>query len=161
MESLLAEKIGFKQAGVPADLNLAGLTGARIKLDKGYRCAVIISMGDSVGATVEVTLKQHDAPTAGTSKDLASAKPYYHKVAAATSFTKVTPGSAAALKDLSALFAADEGLVVLDVNAEELDINNGFNHFSVDIADPAAAKIFGVVYALHEVKYSPASELSL
>jgi len=161
MENLLAEKVGFKQAGVPADLNTTGLTGARIKMDKGYRCSVIVSMGDSVGATVEVTLKQHNAPSAGTSKDLASAKPYFHKAGAATSFTKVTPESAAALKDLSAIFAAEEGLLVLDINAEELDINNGFTHFSVDIADPAAAKIFGVVYALHEVKYAPASELSL
>lgn len=161
MESQLAEKIGLKQAGVPADLNTTGLTGARIKLDKGYRCAVIVSMGDSTGATVEATLRQHDAPSAGNSKDLDSSNPYYHKVGAATSFTKVEPSVAAALKDLSSLFAADEGIAVIEVRAEELDINGGFAYFSVDVANPGAAKIFAVEYALHEVKFSPASELSL
>lgn len=161
MDALFAEKCGLKQVSVPVDMNTAAITGARIKLDKGHRCAVILSMGDSVGATVEFTLRQHNAAAAGTSKDLASAKPYFHKVAAATSFTKVEPTVAAALKDVSALFAADEGVLVLDINAEELDINNGYAWFSVDAADSAAAKLLGAVYVLHECKYLPASGLAL
>jgi len=161
MEGLFAEKVGLKQIVVPTDINVGGITGSRIKLDAGYKLAVLLNMGDSVGATVEFTLKQHNASVGGTTKDLATAKPYFHKAGAATSFTKVEPTVAAALKDVSAIFAGEEGLLVLELDAYELDINNGFAYVSVDSAAAGAAKIVGGVYLVHEAKFKPASELTL
>ena len=158
---LFAEENGLKVAFAPVDLNTAAVTGARVKLDTSYKVAVLIDMGTSIAAVVQVTLRQHNAASAGTSKDLASAKPYYHKAGAATSFTKVEPTVAAALKDVSSIFAANGGLLVLEVDASELDINNGFAWFSVDVADSTAAKLGGGVYILNDTKYEPAHLLAL
>lgn len=150
------EKLNLKQLGAPVDLNTAAVTGARIKLDKGNRLAFIVSMGGSTGATVEFTLQQHNAASAGTSKALSVANPYYHKVAAASVFTKVEPSSAASVYDLSTLFAADEGIAVLEVLAEDLDVQGGFYWASLNIADSGAAKIGSVLYAVHESYFEPA-----
>lgn len=154
-EAFLAEKIGLKQAFGPADADTAQ-TGARIGLAKGFRVAIVISMGTSTAAAVIASLKQHNAASGGTSKALSVANPYYVKAGAATAFTKVEPSSASDSVDVSATFAADGGLLVLEVLAEDLDVNNNFSHVSVDLADSTAAKIVSGVYHLHEMKNLPA-----
>lgn len=151
----------IKLAHLPVDLNTAAITGARVKLDKGERLAIICAMGDSTSATVQFTLRQHNAASSGTSKDLVSANPYYHKKAALTSFTQVVPGSAAALKDVSTIFADDEGTVVFEVLPEELDTNNGFAWVSVDIADAGAAKLASTMYVIVDAEYKPAYSIVL
>lgn len=159
--NLLMEKQNIKMAHLPVDLNTAAITGARIKVSSGDRIAVVIQLGDSTAATVQYTLKQHNAASAGTSKDLLSDNPYYHKKAALTSFTKVVPGSAAALKDLSSVFADDEGVAVLEILGEELDVDGGFSWFSVDIADSGAAKLGATAYVVSDVRHSPAYSTDL
>lgn len=157
----LCEAIGIKSAGDPADLNTAGLVGAKLDMSKGDRVAVICHMGDSVGATVEFTFKQ-SLDAAGTGiKDLSIAGKYYHKVGAATVFTEVDVTTAAANRDLSTLFAAEPGIVVFMVHAEDLDVNNDFSHFSVNVTDPAAAKIFDVQYHVLGSFNKPAYEIAL
>lgn len=156
MEGLLLEKKQVKAVMAPVDLNTAAITGARVAMAKGEKCAVVLSMGASVGATVQVTLKQHDAAVGGTSKVLAVKNPYFKKVNADTIFTKVEPTVAASLYDVSADFAANAGMLVLEVLAEDLDVNGGFTHFSVDIADSGAAKLGAGVYVLSEMKNVPA-----
>lgn len=159
--NLKMEKQNLKQAHLPVDLNTAAITGARIKLDSGDRCAVVISMGDSTAAVVQVTMRQHNAASAGTSKDLSVDNPYYHKKGAATSFTKVVPSSAAALVDASAQFADDEGILVLEVLSEQLDNDNGYYWFSVDIADSTAAKLAASVYEISDCRQNPAYSTAL
>lgn len=155
MNASLMEKSNLKQAFLPVDLNTAAVTGNRIKLDKGDRVAVVLSMGDSTAAVVQVTLRQHNAASAGTSKDLTSDNPYYTKKGAETAFTKVVPSSAAALIDVSTQFAGDEGLLVAEILAEQLDINNGFYWFSIDVADSTAAKLGAAVYILRDCRHQP------
>jgi len=144
----LAEEKGIKSAFSPVDLNAAAVTGNRVKLDKAGRCAVVIAMGSSTAATVQITLRQHNAASAGTSKDVVVANSYFHKAGAATSFTRVEPTVAAALVDVSAVFAADGGVLVVEVVADQLDANGGFAWFSVDVADATAAKIGSGNYVL-------------
>lgn len=160
MNNFLMEALNIKPAGVPSDMDTA-ITGARIKLDKGARLAIVCHMGDSTAAVVTFTLRQHNAATSGTSKDLSVANPYYHKAAALTVFTKVEPTSAAAAYDLAATFASAEGLVVFEVLADQLDINNGFYWASIDAADSTAAKILSANYIVHEAELLPAYEVAL
>jgi hypothetical protein len=155
------EQHNIKPVSVPVDMNTAAITGARIGLAKADRVAVVCHMGDSTGATVEFTLKQHNAASAGTSKNLSVANAYYHKVAAATVFTKVQPTVAAAAYDLSSLFAADEGVVVFEVRGEDLDVDGGFAWFSVDVADSVAAKILSAVYVMSDCRSLPAYSESI
>lgn len=151
----------LKLAHLPVDMNTAAITGARISMAKCARVAVVCQMGNSVGATVSFTLKQHNAATAGTSKVLAVANNYFKKVAAATSFTKVEPTVEASVYDLSADFAADEGIVVFEVLPDQLDTNNGFAWFSIDIADSGAAKLASTMYVVEESFAQPAWEVAL
>lgn len=160
MEQFLAEYVGLK-AEAPVDMNTAAITGARTKIAKGDRLAFVVNMGGSTAALVQMTLRQHNAASSGTSKDLSVANPYYKKVGAATSFTKVEPTSAAALYDLSSDFAGAAGMVVLEVLAEDLDINNGYAWVSLDMADSTAAKLVSVVHVLGKVKEKPAYSIAL
>jgi len=163
--NLFMEKHNIKQAGVPADLNLAGLTGARVKLDGAFKCAVVVSMGDSVGAAVDFSLQQHDAASAGTSKALNIVRNYYRKADVETAFTKVEirPDDAGLSDsvDLAAVFAAAEGIVVFEVLAEDLDRENGFGWISLNIGDPGAAKVFNAEYVLRDNRQEPAYDQDL
>ena len=156
MNALLLENKNLKVAFAPVDLNTAAITGARIGLQKGGRVAAIISMGTSTAATVQVTLRQHNAASSGTSKNLVVDNPWFHKAGAATSFSKVVPSSAAALVDASTQFASDGGLLVVEILAEQLDVDGGFAWFSIDVADGAAAKLGAGVYVLSDVRHLPA-----
>ena len=160
MEGYISEKMTFKQVSAPADLNTAAVTGARIQVSKGFRVAVICSFGDSTAAVTSITMQQHTLASAGTTKVLATSNPYFHKVAAATSFTKVELSAAASVIAPTVL-AADEGIYVFEILAEDLDRENGFDFFSIDVADSTAAKIMGAVYVLHDVRNVPAYELTV
>lgn len=154
----LAEGVILKQAHLPVDLNLAAVAGERISLEKADRMAIMISFGDSTGAAVDVTLRQHDAATAGNSKDLAVANNYYHKADTAVKFTKVEPAAAAAAYDLAGIFGDAEGIVVFEVLGEDLDVNGGFDHVSVEFGAAGAAKLVSTVYCGHIAKKLPAYE---
>ena len=158
MEGFLMEYNNLKQAGVPVDFNLAAITGARISMAEYDRVAIVVSLGDSVGAAFNLELKQHDAAAAGTTKVLSVDNAYYHKVGAATSFTKVVPSAAADTYDLGALFAADEGIAVFEVQAEQLDVDGGFSYVSANLTAAGAAKIGAVVYLAKSARFKPAYE---
>jgi len=160
MEKFLLEEKSLKQAFLPVDLNTAAVVGGRISLKDAHRVSIVLCMGDSTGATVEVTLKQHDAASGGNSKNLEVANKYYKKAGAATSFSKVEPEVAAAVYNLSSDFAAQEGIVVFEVLPEDLDVSNDFSHLSVNIADSGAAKIASCLYVVH-AKNKPAHVIEL
>jgi hypothetical protein len=153
----LAEHSVLKLQG-PVDAN-GGVTGDRINLDVSSRIAIVIQLGSSAASTVEATLRQHDAAAAGNSKDLEVANKYYYKAGAALSFTKVEPTANAALYDLSAEFSTDGGILVLEVAGEDLDVNGGFNHVSVDLASSGVAKDVAILHVGHASFKKPAFEV--
>ena len=156
-----SEVIGSKIAVIPADLNGGATIGEKITMSKGNRVLIKVLMGDSVGASVIFNLKQSQDAAGTGIKALPTFSNYYHKVGAATVFTEVKGDVDAPVSsyDVSALFAADEGILHLEVHAEDLDLENDFAFLSVDIVDPAAAKVIGVSYevlggfnkSMHEV----------
>lgn len=161
MNTLLLDKHTIKQAAEPQSVNGAAVTGARIGLGQGHKLAVLVQMGDSTGAVVAFTLKQHTAASGGSSKDLEVANKYFKKVGAATKFTKVEPTAAAATYTLSSDFAAEPGTVVFEVEGNDLDVNGGYTHFSINMADTTAAKVVSMSYILKDVKYAPAYSLDV
>lgn len=157
MEAFLMEKKNLKLVTLPVDANTAAITGGRISLKNAKRVAFVVQFGDSTAATVQFALKQHNAATSGTTKALSIANPYYHKAGAATTFTKVTPTAATDAYDLGTIFGDAEGIVVFEVLPEDLDVNGGFTHASIDLADSGAAKLVSVLAAV-EPKSLPAYE---
>lgn len=160
MNQFLMETKQIVAAMDPVDLNTAAITGARVKLAKFDRATILIALGDSTAATVEFTLKQHNAASGGTTKDLSLVNPYYKKAGAATVFTKVEPTTAAAVYDLSSDFAGEPGLVAFEVLSDQLDVEGGFYWISLNIADSAAAKIGSALYILGDERYKPAYEVA-
>lgn len=146
MERYFAEKLVSKSVVDPVDLNTAAVTGNRVYIGDAKRVTFVCVVGTSTSATaVQFTTRQHNAATSGTSKDLVESNPYFTKIAAATSFTKVSPVSAAALKDLLATVGDAKAIVIFEVLAEDLDVEGGFNYVSIDTADSGAAKLCSIV----------------
>lgn len=144
------------KAEVPFDLNTGAYVGQRVPMNQGDRLAIVVNMGDSVAAVASFTLKQHDAASAGTSKVLSIANPYFKKVGvAASAFTKVEPTVAASAYDLSTDFSDAEGVVVFEVLQEDLDVNGNFSHVSIEALDSTAAKLCSIVYVVNKSKYVP------
>lgn len=156
---MLAEIATVKQGCLPVDLNGGAVVGARISLAKGDKLSILVSMGDSTAAVADFTLQQHNAASAGTSKALSVANPYFYKKGAETKLTKVEPVAAASNYVLSTQFANDEGVVIFEINGDDLDVDGGFAWASLDIADSTAAKLGAMVYVLSNVRFSPAYSL--
>lgn len=155
MERNLLEGGNVKVLTSPVDMNTAAITGGRVNLKDQDRVHIMVVMGASTAAIVTFALLQHNAASAGTSKALPISNAYYHKAGAATVFTKVEPAVAASSYDLAALFAADGGVVIFEVLAEDLDVNAGFAWISLDALDSNAAKLGTVVAITDNVRVSP------
>jgi hypothetical protein len=152
----------LKQAHLPVSL-AAAQTGARIAAGKGERVVVVVAMGTSAAATVQVTAKQHNAATGGTSKvvNIPAGAKYFKKAAAATVFTAVELAVDTSLFDVSADFSTVEGFLVLEIMPEYLDVNNNFGYVSVDIAAAGTAKLASTIYIVEDAKRMPAYQESI
>lgn len=146
MNKFFMEEYALKTVVAPVDLNTAAVTGARVSMKNARRISIIcvLAAGSST-TTHQFTLRQHDAASSGNSKDLEVANPYYHKIGAATVFTKVDPTVAAALYNLHGILADSAAIVVFEVLAENLDVANGYAWVSLDTADSGGAQIASVV----------------
>jgi len=156
MEGLFLEHNTVKAAGVPADLIGSALTGARVGLAKSDKIAIKVACGDSATGVLAISFEQHTAASGGSSKALSFDNKYYYKAGAATSFTQVEPTAAASTYTLTSTFAAAEGIIVFEIFGEDLDVNGGYNHISVNVADTVDNKIVYAEYILHDMRFKPA-----
>ena len=148
------EKAIVKSVAGPVDLNTAAITGGRVAMKNMKRVAFVINLGAGTTTAAHLfTLKQHTAASGGSSADLEVANPYFHKIGAATSFSKVEPTVAAAAYDLHALLGDNASMVVLEVLAEQLA--DGYTHASLDLADAGGAQLVSVI-ALGDSEFKPA-----
>jgi hypothetical protein len=159
-EQFLLEEANIAAAGVPASI-ASGLTGARVKMTNGDRMAIVISIDTSTASTVDITLRQHDAASAGNSKVLAVGNPYYKKIGSATVFSKVEPASPASNYVLTSDLSTAKGIVVFEVLQEDVDTTNGFAWISVDFAAAGTAKLCSVLYVQRNSHFKPAYSLAL
>jgi hypothetical protein len=159
MEAFLAEKKGLKQV-VLASVTGTPVVGARVPMKDLKRVAFVVQVAAAASAVLSATLQQHNAASAGTSKDLSVANNYYHKVDAATSFTKVVPVAAAATYNLFTIADVDVATFVFEVLQEDLDVNGNFNFVSLNVTGDATARVVGVL-AVGDAEYCPAYALSL
>lgn len=138
------------------DLNAAAITGARVGLSKFDKVCVLIAVKAATSPVDEFTLKQHTAVSGGTSKVLSTINPHYIKLLTADIWTKVEPASARSLLDMSATFGNGAAMLAIEVRGDELDQDNGYGWFSVDIADSTAAQLGMGLYILQDPRNAPA-----
>lgn len=159
MEKFLAEDKVFKTVVGPVDLNTAAVTGARVAMGKAHKVSFICVLAAGTSTTTHgFTLRQHTAASSGSSADLSVDNPYFHKIGAATVFTKVAPSSAAAAYDLHSLLADSASIVVFEVLSEQL--TDGYAWVSLDTADSGGAQLATVI-AVVDTEFKPAYELAV
>lgn len=155
MEKFLSEDKTIKSVVDPVSI-ATSKTGERVKIENGKRVAFIVNVGAGASTTAHTfVLKQHTAASDGTSRDLEVAHPYYHKVGAATEFTKVEVDTALATYDLHTLLANNKALVVLEVLPEDLD--QDCKWVSLDLEASSGTQV-GSVVALVDHSFKPAYE---
>lgn len=153
MEKFLAEEKVLKTVVTPQS-NTGALTGARVKAVNAKRIAFVVDVGAGTSTTAhQFVLKQHDAESAGNSYDLVVENPYYHKVGAATNFTKVEVNVGMATFDTHAVLAQNAGTVVIEVLSEQ--IRPDCKWVSLNLAAAGGTQVAHVL-AVVEHSFAPA-----
>jgi len=155
MEAMFLEKYVIKSSTVAVDLNAGANSGARIDMKNAKRVVFLIDAGAGTTPTGHVvSFQQHTAASGGTTTNLTIDNGYYHKVDAATVFTKVEPtGTKAASFDIDAIVGDTKFMAAFEVLAE--DLTDGNRWVSCNIADVGGAQL-GSVIAVVEHCYLPA-----
>ena len=142
----------------------ANQAGARVSLKGADKVTILIMAGVGVAtADLELTLSQHDAITAGNTKALTINNTYFYKTNAQDVFTKVknqVPETEFSSVVVPALATA-AGILAVDVNAEDLDVNNAFFAVSATLKAAGAARTATMLYVVGGLAYGPAYKHSI
>jgi hypothetical protein len=154
MEMMISEKIATVKGLEFASVNALAETD-RIPMKDAYKMRFLVRLEAGAGTTCSVKVIEHDAAVAGNSNDVVLTTKHIVRV----------DGSDAELVDASGVadiavadLDTDAGLLMVEVNT--CDMTDGFDHLSLEIAAPGAARILGVVCEL-ETKVIPGYHLSI
>lgn len=154
-EQLLMEQMIPKVIIEPVDLNAGANTGARFDMAKFKRVTfLIVAAAGTAPTNHSVALKQHTVAAAGVPAALSVDNPWFHKVDAATVFTKVVPGAKADTFDIDAIVGDTKFVAAFEVLQE--DLTEGYRYVSLDIADVGGAQIGTVIAIGHNGTELPA-----
>lgn len=143
-ESLFMEQNIVKVSSNPIDFDTGANTGARIDMQKFKRVAFIyVAAAGTTPSAHAVSFQQHDAASAGTSIALTIDNPWFHKVNAATEFTKVVPGAKASSFDIDAVVGDTKFVAVFEVLVE--DLTDGNRWVSCNVGDVGGAQLSAVL----------------
>ena len=145
-EALFMEQFLPKVTTGPVDLDAAANTGERFDMQKFKRVAfIIVAAAGTTPDSHTVSLQQHTVATSGTPAALAIANPWFHKVNAETSFTKVDVDVAASSFDIDAIVGDTKFVAVFEVLQENL--TDGYRWVSLNMTDAGGAQL-GTVIAI-------------
>ena len=137
-------------SNVPVDIANNAVTGDYVSM-KGYgNLAVIIHFG-AVGTGVAITMKQATDVGNSLSDEKALA---YSKIYANVGLTTDTLTETTVTANTYTFGNDPNQLYVIEVRAEDLDINNGFDCARVNIASGSGTTVCGILYVLYNNRYS-------
>lgn len=142
-------------------VNLAGAanTGDFVNLSQYGRCVIVAQKGIGTAGEDPVLTLEQATDAAGTGVKALNFTEIWSKVGTQTgiaAFTKTAQAAANTFVDAAS--AEAEAVFVLEVRAEQLDVNGGFTHLRLSIPDVGvAAQIGGVLYLLLDPKTGGAS----
>lgn len=162
MNADMQEIVNIQPAILPVDSQAAAASGAVVSL-KGYAgCLVVLQKKAGVaGDDIVFTLTQAQA-IAGTNEKALQIDRVYSKLHATTvpgTWTKTEQTAADTYTDLTS--AEKAGIICVDVKAEDLDVDNGFDCLRLAIPDTGAggAQLISASYILYGPKYGPGSKM--
>lgn len=159
MNKFITEKMQIVPAFIPINLASGANSGDFVCMKNYGRCAIVFLKG--VGAaSQDPTITVLQAQTnGGSTKALNFTRVDVKQASALTSvgtFTTVT--QSAANTYTSDTSGETQALWVIDIKAEDLDIDNGYDWVQVTMADPGTnSQIAACLYLLHEPRYASAT----
>ena len=145
----LAKEAKIVLANVPVDINNLAVTGDYVSM-KGYGHLTIVLQFGANGTGVALTLKQSTDVTNSLSdeKALSFTKIYTNVGLATTDLTET-----AVTSDTITLGNDPNNLYVVEVDARDLDVNNGFDCVRFNYASGAGTTLLSVLYVLTEPRH--------
>jgi len=155
--ALLVEQMQIVSAIVPVDLNTAANNGDWVSLKNFARCSIVLfKAAGTAGDDPVLTVRQASAVD-GTGAKALNFTRIDAKVGTQTgigTFTAVTQAAANTYTD--AVSAEAQGLFVIDIKSEDLDVANGFDCIQFQVPDTGAnAQLGCALYLLWGSRYSP------
>jgi hypothetical protein len=127
-----------------ADLAAGAQTGARVHL-KNYSGLCVVAYMGAVSAGTDTfvpDVQQHNAATAGTTKDLDAVTQWFVKSETTLdgdeAWARVTQAAGSEISLTGATYAATQVIVAAEINTDALDTAGGYEWVSVDMADAGA-----------------------
>jgi len=165
MNKQFAEKVNIVHGFQPIDMGSGANAGDWVSLKNHFRCAIILikEPGDA-GNDPVITLLQAKTVAGGSSKALnitrVDKKQAATDLSAVGSYTTSTVQAPAPGDTFNANtwtnsdLAEQSAVVVIDIKAEDLDIDDGFDCIQASIADTGSAGQLGTLfYALHDARH--------
>lgn len=148
---------------VPVDLQDAQ-NGDYVSLKNAQGVLVLLFKGAGTAGDDPVLTFQQAEDVSGTNvKNLAVVTEHHQKQGTLTSvgaWTRVTQTASQTLS-LNATSAENQGLYAIEIEADQLDVDNGFDCIRVNVGDVGGnAQIGGLLYVLHGLRY-PAAPANL
>lgn len=149
----LIDKCQIEAGAVPIDTTGAAVTGDYVSMKDYSHLTITIMQGAWAGGTPAVTLLQASDVAATGEKALAFTKRWTKVAGTGTTYTETTVSS-----NTFNLPATANTINVLEIDAADLDADNGFDCVRVGIASPGAnADLVAVHYVLSGARYPSAS----
>jgi len=159
MESKIIERFQFIPVMEPADLNGGATTGDYVKVNNAKRVGVLVILGDgTAGDANDLDLLLYQATdTSGTSAKVLNALEtgriytmYAASLAAMQALTAITKVTQATPDEQYTPTDDGEsvGIIWVEINPQDLDVDNGFDCIRCDLTQPGAAKICAAVYVI-------------
>ncbi len=144
-------------AFVPVDMKTAANSGDWVNLKHYGRVVVLLFKGVGDAAEPAILELKQATDNAGAGAKALSIKKVYTKLDAdglnVAAWTEADPTTANTYNATGNL----AGLVAFEVRAEDLDVNGGFTHIQVNVADVGAvAQLGGVLYLFGNPRYPDA-----
>jgi len=149
---LLVEQTKIVVGGGPVLLNTAGITGAYVSMKNYNHLTAIVALAPASGTdTAAITAKQATA-IAGTSAKALGFSNIWKNGAPGTNDTLVKTAVVANSVTTSALAALE--LYVIEIDAADLDVANGFDCVGIDVSDPGSVSTpASIIYILSQPRY--------
>lgn len=152
----LVETIGIVPAIVPVDLSAAAADGDYVSLKNyGHVAIVVFKAAGTAGDDPDFSVQQAQAVAGTGAKDLLFTTIYQKQgvLTAVGTFVKITQAAGAAYSaDLTS--AEEQGVYVIEFDAQDLDVDNGFDCIRVRVADVGLnAQLGCAFYLLSEPRY--------
>ena len=161
----IVEDCQIVSAIVPVDLTTAANAGDWVSLKEYDHCTIIVFTGiGTAGQDPVITLDQA-TDVSGTSTKTLNVDEIYHKTGATAlsavgTFTRVTQTAADGYDTDPIDGAENEQIVVIEVDAADLDVDNNFDCLQVNVADVGANSMLGcALYILSEPRHSGKSAI--